>query len=114
MLFIKQLNNFQNTFGGINSSVAKSLYKPIIQWSVDTEDWKIKNPKRITNRALSGAYDGAIILMHDIYPTTQQSLDNTLKGLQQQGYQFVTISELLENPAKPLHQYFGSEDERKI
>ena len=52
--------------------------------------------------------------MHDIYPTTQQSLENTLKGLQQQGYQFVTISELLENPAKPLHQYFGSEDERKI
>lgn len=105
---------FRPPYGGINSSVAKSLYKPIIQWSVDTEDWKIKNPKRITNRALSGAYDGAIILMHDIYPTTQQSLDNTLKGLQQKGYQFVTISELLENPAKPLHQYFGSEDERKI
>lgn len=49
------------------------------------------------NLAIQGAKDGAIILLHDNQPAphpTAEALDIIIPTLQQQGYQFVTLSEL--------------------
>jgi peptidoglycan/xylan/chitin deacetylase (PgdA/CDA1 family) len=51
------------------------------------------------NYAIQGAKDGAIILLHDNQPTphpTAEALDIIIPTLQQQGYQFVTLSELFK------------------
>ncbi len=83
---------------------------PIVYWSVDTEDWKSKDPQTIYKRAVSGAYDGSIILMHDIYPTTVEAVEKIVPKLIEQGYQLVTVSEMLTakndgKPPKPGQQY---------
>ena len=41
-------------------------------------------------------YDGAIILMHDIYPTSVDVVPNLVDTLRNNGYEFVTISELVK------------------
>ena len=68
---------------------------PLAYWSVDTEDWKSKDTKKVYEAIIDGAYDGAIILMHDIYPTTAQAVQRAVPKLIEDGYQLVTVSELI-------------------
>lgn len=81
-------------YGNINDTVRTTVGTPIILWSVDTEDWKSKNVDSIIATAMSEVHDGAIILMHDIYPTTVDAVPILIDKLRENGYEFVTISEL--------------------
>ncbi|MBC1376220.1 polysaccharide deacetylase family protein [Listeria sp. FSL L7-0091] len=101
-------------YGAVNKKVAEEIGLPIIQWSVDTEDWKNKNPKVVTSRVLSGASNGGIVLMHDIHPTTAASLDKTIKALKKQGYEFVTIDELFGEKLQIGKQYFDKSESRMV
>lgn len=81
-------------YGNTNDVVRASAGTPIILWSVDTLDWQSKNPAAILENAKSQAHDGAIILMHDIYPTSVEAVPAVIDALREAGYEFVTISEL--------------------
>lgn len=84
--------------GNYNSTVqayAKSISVPIIQWNLDTIDWRDRNKATILNRAKSGVRDGSIVLMHDLYSTTVDAAIELIPYLQQQGYTLVTVPELL-------------------
>lgn len=102
--------------GSITSErVASSPYS-IILWNVDSEDWKQKyssgdnaNKKaakidKIVDNVMSTVKDGSIILMHDIYESTYDAVKIILERLDKEGYEVVTVSELLENP-KPGTKY---------
>lgn len=69
---------------------------PLITWSVDTEDWKSRDCDTIVQRTLSCVQSGDIILMHDIYDTSVQAALEIVDRLQRQGYEFVTVRELME------------------
>ncbi len=84
--------------GNYNATVqsyAKSISVPIIQWNMDTIDWRDRNKTTILNRAKSGIKDGSIVLMHDLYPTTVNAAVELIPYLQQKGYTLVTVPELL-------------------
>ena len=82
------------SYGTFNKRIKKIIDKPIIIWDIDTLDWKYHNSKKISNKIISKAKDGDIILMHDIYSATANSLEITIPKLLDKGYQFVTVSEL--------------------
>lgn len=68
--------------------------------SLDTADWMRPGVERIVRRIVPRAHNGGIVLMH---PTEQtpQALIQIIKGLKEQGYKLVTISQLLSpNPEK--------------
>lgn len=54
------------------------------------------------------AATGSIVLMHDIHAATAEALPQLIEKLQTEGYQFITISELLLME-KTTHNgpYFG-------
>ena len=79
-------------YGSRNSNVSASVGMPMILWSVDTLDWSTGD-SYATARAIMGARDGDIVLIHDI-PSSVYALDMALAELSRQGYQFVTVSEL--------------------
>lgn len=81
-------------YGNINDNVRVAVNKPMILWSVDSEDWLSKNPELIIATAMSEVHDGAIILMHDIYPTTVDAVPTLIDTLRNEGYEFATIKEL--------------------
>lgn len=68
---------------------------PIAYWSVDTEDWKSKDANKIYKIVMDNVYDGSIILMHDIYPSTAEAVKKVVPKLIEEGYQIVTVSEML-------------------
>lgn len=70
----------------------------VIQWSVDSLDWMNPGITSIIDRVSKRAHPGAIILMHasDTCKQTTDALPAVIKKLKEQGYTFVTVSELLE------------------
>lgn len=81
-------------YGARNHGLEKQLSQPTVLWSIDTLDWKTLNPASTLAQVQQHAYPGAIVLMHDIHPTTADALDSVLTYLEKKGYQFVTISQL--------------------
>lgn len=81
-------------YGAYNQSVKDNVGKPIILWDVDTLDWKHRDADRVEQQIIKGAHDGAIILVHDLYPTTVQGVLRAIPRLQEMGYQLVTVPEL--------------------
>ena len=68
-----------------------------IGWDVDTEDWRQPGADSIANMILS-AKPGQVVLMHDgggDRTQTVEALRIALPQLVEQGYTFVTVSELL-------------------
>lgn len=81
-------------YGNCNNRVAGVLKAPAIIWSVDPNDWKDRNAETVKKRVVSNAFDGAIVLCHDIYSTSVNGILNAIDILQNEGYEFVTVNEL--------------------
>lgn len=82
-------------YGAITNELASKFDVPFIHWSVDTEDWRVRDANTVCNNIKNYSYDGAIILMHELYESSYESLDCALSSLKSDGYQFVTVQELL-------------------
>ncbi|SBO18103.1 polysaccharide deacetylase family protein [Carnobacterium divergens] len=94
-------------YGAITKELSPIIGMPVIQWSVDSLDWKTKNGVAVHKEVMSHVKNGSIVLMHDIHPTTADGLEQILKELKEQGYQFVTISELFGTPMVPGKAYYN-------
>ena len=81
-------------YGNINDNIKKLSSKYIINWNVDTEDWKLKDRNLIKDNILKNARDGAIVLLHDIYTESVEGSLLAMEELEKEGYAFVTISEM--------------------
>lgn len=86
---------FRPPYGLYNSTVLNATGVPTIFWSVDTLDWKYKNVEYVKKTILKGAKDGEIILLHDIHPTTVEGAMAAMKQLKEEGYEFMTVTEIL-------------------
>ncbi len=94
---------YRPSYGIYNENVISTINMPAILWSVDPEDLKYKDASYITNYVLDHVTDGAIILLHDTNAYTTQALSSILDALIAEGYEIVTVDELLgitENTAK--------------
>ena len=94
--------------GGNFTGVEKKIGMPIIQWNVDTQDWKYKDAankerteeereaqlKSIAENVVNNARKGDIILMHDIYNFTADLSEQIIPALVEKGFKLVTVSEM--------------------
>ena len=90
---------FRPPYGAVNSTVkaaGKELDMILLLWSVDPEDWRTHNADSTYEHIMSHVKDGGIILCHDLYKATADAMDRVIPALVEQGYQLVTVSELLE------------------
>ena len=76
-------------------SVAEELGFAIINWNVDPEDWDIKDANSIYNAVMQQVEDKSIVISHDIYESTLEAYTRLIPELILQGYQIVTVTELL-------------------
>ncbi|WPX07611.1 polysaccharide deacetylase family protein [Anaerocellum danielii] len=89
---------FRPPYGDYNNTLIKTLYSLgyyIIQWDVDSLDWKDLSAQEIAQRVLKRIKSGSIVLFHNNAKNTKYALPIILSTLSKQGYQFVTVSELI-------------------
>lgn len=97
-----QISLLRPPYGSISNKMRKKLDMPMILWSLDTLDWKTRNPKKIFKEVRKQVQDGDIILMHDIYGTTAEAVEKVVPWLQKKGYDILTVSELMTRKGKTL------------
>lgn len=82
-------------YGNANDLVKSTVPYPLIEWNIDTLDWKSRNKESILKEfRVTNNYDGKIILMHSIYAQTADAVEVIVPELINKGYQLVTISEM--------------------
>lgn len=89
---------FRAPYGEYNDTLvgtARSAGMNTIQWDVDSLDWKEKGAAHETERVLTKAKAGSIILFHNDAKYTPQALPGILEGLIQKGFSFVPVSQLI-------------------
>lgn len=78
--------------------IAKNSGYTVVCWSVDTRDWAHTSSDEIVENVLSSAEGGDIILFHDFVTgesPTPDALRRIIPALIEEGYEFVTVSELI-------------------
>lgn len=83
-------------YGAVNKTVKSTTGRAMITWTVDTLDWKSRNAQAVIDFIQNyGDLDGEIVLMHSIYSSTAEAVEVLVPWLQEQGYQLVTVTELM-------------------
>jgi len=88
--------------GGLNNkkvlTLARDSEYSIILWSIDPVDWNYPPVGDIVNLVVKDVKPGSIILLHDgRYPSpTPEALWFIIDSLEARGYEFVTVTELLQ------------------
>lgn len=67
---------------------------PLIQWSLDTYDWRGRSSGTVLSSVKKQISDGDIILLHDIKDNTPKSAAAIANYLAEHGYMLLTIDEL--------------------
>ncbi len=93
---------FRPPYGSKNDRLLSICGFPCILWSVDTLDWKYRDVDYVTEQIVGGASDGAVILVHEIHKTTIAAAKIAIDRLLDAGWEFVTITELMERDGSKL------------
>ncbi|WEV69108.1 polysaccharide deacetylase family protein [Bifidobacterium sp. ESL0775] len=94
----KMLRAPYGNFGADQWRYSNGLVDYNVIWTIDTKDWKLPGAPAISNEALSKAYNGAVVLMHDGGGDRTEdiaALPGIIDGLKAQGFEFVTIDQLI-------------------
>ncbi len=99
---------FRPPYGVYDNRVLKILaqegYPYTVMWTIDTHDWaaEIRGQKvtedYIVNRVLNNASNNGIVLMHIGGQYTVDALPRIITGLQEKGYSFNTVDNMLPPP----------------
>src|SRR5207253_1115112 len=65
-----------------------------VLWTLDSEDWKLRDAQQIAHRVLTSISSDAIILAHEIHKATIDAMKIVFEALSGSECQFVTVSEL--------------------
>ena len=88
--------------GNHNATVMANAGMPMIQWNVDTLDWKTRNADKTVAAVLNHVKDGDIILMHELYASTGDAVLRIVPELHKRGFQMVTVSQMAAAKGKTL------------
>lgn len=89
---------FRPPYGVTTPHLAKAVKASghrVIAWNIRSFDTILKNPEAILKRLTNKIKPGSVILLHDNHPKIEYILERLLQFLQKNGYQMVTINQLL-------------------
>lgn len=98
MLTGKEPTLYRAPYGEFDDSLITTLDgmgMKVIQWDVDSVDWKKPSAADIKKKILKGVKPGSILLFHNDLENTTEALPEILANLKSQGYKFVTVNELI-------------------
>lgn len=92
----KQL--FRAPYGEYDDDIIRTVRKSgfeVIQWDVDSLDWKDISADEIVQRVTERVQNGSICLFHNEAAHTPEALEKLIPELQRKGYVCVPVSELI-------------------
>jgi peptidoglycan/xylan/chitin deacetylase (PgdA/CDA1 family) len=94
-------------YAALDDRIRTQIGMPIALWSIDPMDWLYRDASTVYQKTIARASPGAVIILHDIHPTTVQAVPSIVDELQRQGYVLVTMSELVGINQNNLSNFVG-------
>ncbi len=82
-------------FGLWQKKLEQRIHVLPVMWTVDPLDWATENEDEIVNKVVTEVEENDIILLHDCYKSSVRAALRIVDLLEAEGYQFVTVDELL-------------------
>lgn len=82
-------------YGSWDKSFESELMMIPVLWTIDPMDWCSSDVNGIVQKVTKKAEENAVILMHDEYKSSVTAALEIVDTLQEQGYEFVTVDEIL-------------------
>lgn len=82
-------------YGSWDKAFERELEMIPVLWTIDPMDWSSSDVDAIVEKVVREAKENAVILMHDEYQSSVTSALAIVDILQKQGYEFVTVDEIL-------------------
>lgn len=82
--------------------VGETMNLGILNWSVDPRDWAKSSSGAVEQMVVKNVTDGDVILLHDMTESSVKAALQIIDHLSQQGYRFVTVSELASLRGCPI------------
>ena len=84
-------------FGAWQRKLEQEIQMLPVLWTIDPLDWTTENQDEIVNKVVTEAEENDIILLHDCYKSSIEAGLRIVEILQEEGFVFVTVDELLLN-----------------
>ena len=84
-------------FGAWQRKLEQEMQMLPVLWTIDPLDWTTENQDEIVNKVVTEAEENDIILLHDCYKSSIEAGLRIVDILQEEGFVFVTVDELLLN-----------------
>lgn len=84
--------------------IVNSLGLTMVLWSINSNDYGCRSSKVIKYNVLKKVHNGAIVLMHNGIDATIEALPGIIEKLKERGYNFKTVSELIDIKQKKEHK----------
>ena len=84
-------------FGAWQRKLEQEIQMLPVLWTIDPLDWTTENQDEIVNKVVTEAEENDIILLHDCYKSSVEAGLRIIDILQEEGFVFVTVDELLLN-----------------
>ncbi len=66
-----------------------------VMWTIDPLDWTTQNVSQVVNKVVTEAKEDDIILLHDCYASSVEAAFEIIDQLQAEGFEFVTVDEVI-------------------
>lgn len=95
------------------AEISEKMGLSLLLWSVDPRDWAVHDAAVVETAVISQVRDGDVILLHDLTDSSVDAALSIVDKLQEEGFQFVTVSELAQirgttlQPGKTYRHFRG-------
>ena len=93
----EEVSYMRPPFGAWQKKLEWELDVMPVMWTIDPLDWTTNNEDEIVNKVVTQAKENDIILLHDCYESSVNAALRIVDILQKEGFEFVTIDELIMN-----------------
>ncbi|MBQ1383122.1 MAG: polysaccharide deacetylase family protein [Solobacterium sp.] len=83
-------------FGEYNDRIVLDTDMVFVTWSYSSLDWEFKYPEVVCRRTVNKAFDGAVVLAHDIFSSSVTGMLKAVDILMDQGYIFISLDDMVK------------------
>lgn len=91
----KEVQYVRPPYGTWDKKLEGELNMIPVLWNIDPNDWRTSDTERVVKNITKKAKENGIILLHDYYKSSVDAALAVIDILQKEGYQFVTVEEIL-------------------
>ncbi len=91
-----RMKTYRPPYGERNTSMEQGMEMTAIMWNVDSLDWSNRDADTTYRNVMNSSTPNDVVLMHSLYTSTAEACERIVPELMDQGYQLVTVSELMQ------------------